>query len=304
MRWQTKVESTPLVEKFRYNKRALFLGSCFALEMGQKMEQLQFNVIVNPFGTLFNPLSIATAIKRLSAGTPFTEEELFFYDGYWRSFNHSTLFSEKERTLFLKKNNAILERASEHFKNSEFVFLTLGTSWVFREVESGEVVANCHKLPSDRFVREFISYRDSFEALSPLLTPDKKWIVTVSPVRHLKDGANANQLSKANLLMVADLLAQHSSSVTYFPAYEIFMDELRDYRFYAADMVHPSTTAIEYLWERFADDFITEESIEKSKLILKLIKLKGHNTLLENESNSKILQKIVELERKIDNFIE
>ncbi|MFA5713403.1 MAG: GSCFA domain-containing protein, partial [Bacteroidales bacterium] len=273
-------------------------------EMGTKMEQLRFNVIVNPFGTLFNPHSIAKAIERIGSMKSFVKEDLFFYDGYWRSFNHSTLFGEREQELFLKRNNDILERTSHHFKESKFIFLTLGTSWVFRNIESGEVVANCHKLPQSKFNREFLSYRESFELLAPLLTPDKEWIVTVSPVRHLKDGAHGNQLSKANLLMAVDLLTKEGSHIHYFPAYEIFMDQLRDYRFYAADMVHPSHSATDYIWSRFCADILSPGSGEKMALISKLNSLKGHSLHSGKEGSLVLERKIEELERKIDAIIE
>lgn len=302
MNWQTKVEIAPIKERIRYEDKVLFLGSCFATEIGSVMRDLRFNAEVNPFGVMFNPASISLSLERLSSGNEFARSDIFLEGDIWKSFYHGSEFASMSAEGFLEANNEKLRNASRHFHESKYVVLTLGTSWIYREKEGGKVVSNCHKLPASAFEREFLDAQESFALIRYWIDkyPQKQWIITVSPVRHLKDGARGNQLSKANLIVASEMLEQLSPSVSYFPAYEIFMDELRDYRFYASDLVHPSADSIRYVWEKFLDFAISQECNNKIKLVEKLNLMKRHKVLFPESKDYKLfLKKIEEIEQKI-----
>ncbi|PKO96204.1 MAG: GSCFA domain protein [Bacteroidetes bacterium HGW-Bacteroidetes-7] len=300
--WQTLVHTEPLKDRIKYSHKILFIGSCFANEIGNRMQNLRFKTIVNPFGVLFNPASIALSLKRIESETPFTAEELIKAGDIFKSFMHGSEFASTSEKEFLDKNNKLLTDTSLHFKESSWIVVTLGTSWIFREKKSGKVVSNCHKLPSEMFVREAMKAEEIEKVLSEIIErhPDKKWVFTVSPIRHLKDGANGNQLSKARLLLAVNALVERFSNVFYFPAYEIFMDELRDYRFYAADMIHPSEESVDFIWERFCE-FTVDASCESIMSdITSLNRMKQHRPLFpESKDYRRFLEKIAELESKI-----
>jgi hypothetical protein len=245
------------VAELALSDRICVLGSCFADEIGARMEAAGFDVLRNPFGTLYNPASIAAAVARLDNAEPFTPEdclEMGAGAGRICSFSHHTSFARPTAEEFLAHANVSLAESHERWSKAGLVILTLGTAWCFRHRESGKVVANCLKRPDREFSRERLSFQDTVSILSSIVSrfPDKHFIITVSPIRHMADGAHGNQLSKGTLLLAADSVAD-GERVVYFPAYEILMDELRDYRFYAEDMVHPSAQAVDYIWERFCD---------------------------------------------------
>lgn len=302
MKWQTKVEITPLKEKILYSDKILFMGSCFAGEVGTQMRDLRFDVLTNPFGVMFNPASIALSLKRLDGCTLFVEEDIFTTGDLYKSFYHGSEFAWESKEEFLRSNNEILKKASQHFQKSKQVVITFGTSWIFKDKSSRQVVSNCHKLPASNFERTSLSSEDVFALFAPFIEKykEKQWILTVSPVRHLKDGAHGNQLSKSKLLIATDLLTQSFSNVTYFCAYELFMDELRDYRFYASDMVHPSADAIRYIWERFREFAIAPECETKIKMVESLNQMRKHRPLFPGSKEfQEFLQKIEQLEEKI-----
>lgn len=303
MKWYTEIEITPLKERINYRDEIFCLGSCFAGEIGAIMQNLRFNITVNPFGVLFNPGSVALAIRRLMSRSHFSEADLLKSGDIYKSFSHGSEFASLSKEEFLSKNNAILERASDNFKNSNWIILTLGTSWVYKLKKSGEIVSNCHKLPDSLFSRVLMEPDEIFADVDSCIkkNPGKRWIITVSPVRHLKDGANGNQLSKARLLIATERLAKENENVFYFPAYEIFMDELRDYRFYASDMVHPSQESIQYIWQRFMKFVIDESSDKMIKQISDLNNLMNHRVLFpDSTEHKKLLEKIESLQRKIE----
>ena len=257
----TKTAIAPVNNPIAYGDGILFLGSCFADEVGSLSKGLGFNAMVNPFGVLFNPKSIANAVERLSRNIPFTHNDVIkVNDEFYCTFSHGTAFWQQDKKTLLDKVNDDLETASRHFKNASHIVISLGTSWVYQHKESGKIVANCHKMPANLFERCFMSVQQTSECLSQMLNqhPDKHFIFTVSPLRHLKDGLHENQLSKASLLLAVEQVCKKSDNAYYFPAYEIMMDELRDYRFYKEDMIHPSEQAVEYIWEKFVDFAIAD----------------------------------------------
>lgn len=256
MLFRTEINITPLNQTIYYGDGWLFLGSCFADEVGGICKGLGFNAQVNPFGVLYNPASIAQSIKRLHEGAPFIHDEVIEVGGeFYCTFSHNTDFWSPSETALLERVNAHLTQSHDHFVRSKWVVISLGTSWVFRNKVNGQVVANCHKLPANQFERQFLSMEESTQFLSEMVRqhPEKQFIFTVSPLRHLKDGLHENQLSKAALLLAVDLVCKQFDNAHYFPAYEILLDELRDYRFYKEDMVHPTEQAVRYIWEKFID---------------------------------------------------
>ena len=240
------------------------LGSCFADEMGARLEAAGFDVLRNPFGTLYNPASIASAVERLDSGTPFTEAdcvEMGAGAGRIGSFSHHTSFARPTAEEFLAHANARLKEDAARWRDCRVVILTLGTARVWRALErpGQPVVANCLKRPAREFSHELLSVEACTDLLNSIIEahPEKRFLLTVSPIRHLGDGAHDNTISKSTLHLAIDHVIQSAdgkrSGVSYFPAYEILMDELRDYRFYADDLVHPSPAAVQIVWERFLD---------------------------------------------------
>ena len=247
----TPVTPDPAPVSLSYNDRILVLGSCFADEIGARLSQAGFQVLCNPFGTLYNPVSLCNAVARLESGAPFTAQdvvEMGAQAGRVCSFWHHTSFSRETAGEFLQHANAALAEASAFWKSCNRVIITLGTAWAYRFNDTGETVANCLKRPGTEFTRYRLSVEQTRLLLRDLLRrhPDKQFVFTVSPIRHLADGAHGNQLSKSTLLLATE-------GLPYFPAYEIMMDELRDYRWWAEDLVHPTKQAAAYICDRFID---------------------------------------------------
>ena len=243
------------VAELALSDRICVLGSCFADEIGARMDAAGFDVLRNPFGTLYNPASIAAAVARLDNAEPFTPEdclEMGAGAGRICSFSHHTSFARPTAEEFLAHANERLAEASARWCACKRVILTLGTAWVWRALErpGQPVVANCLKRPAREFAHELLSVEACTELLRGIIEshPDKQFILTISPIRHLGDGAHSNTVSKSTLHLAVQQLP-----VAYFPAYEIVMDELRDYRFYADDLVHPAPVAVQIVWERFLD---------------------------------------------------
>ena len=257
LKLQTPVETGRSAVCISLNDKIFVLGSCFADNMGQKMADLGFDVCVNPFGTLYNPVSICNSVARLTSRIPFSESECVQMGagaGLVCSFSHHTSFARRTEDEFLQVANASLEEASRRWKAATKVIITLGTAWIYEYLRSGETVSNCLKIDAKEFSRRRLSVRETATLLMNMVArhPEKEFIFTVSPIRHFKDGAHGNQLSKSTLLLALDeVLAKFPERCEYFPAYEIVLDELRDYRFYSPDMIHPSDQAVDYLWSRF-----------------------------------------------------
>ncbi len=261
--------------KSSYSSKHLMIGSCFTEYIGARMENLKFNTDINPFGILFNPSSIAQCLKRLISGIPFTEKDLSQHNGLWHSWLHHGRFSFPSAEETLEAINNRLTFSSTYLRHCDFLILTFGTAWIYELLSTGATVSNCHKVPASEFRRfrltvgEIVAeMRETIEELL-VYNPDLKIILTVSPVRHLKDGATGNQLSKSTLLLATDALVNGfgQERCSYFPSYELVMDELRDYRFYAEDMVHPSPVAIDFIWQKFMTWFFDKEVTKLSDKI-------------------------------------
>lgn len=291
MKLYTTVHVTPSEKKIGYGDKILLLGSCFADNIGAKFEEHYFQTTINPFGTLYNPASIAKAVLNMGYGP--SGMGLVEHNGLWHSMMHHGSYSgvDKEEVIARCEESRIQMR--EALQQASVVIVTFGTAWVY-EYE-GEVVANCHKLPANRFVRRRLTVNEIVDMWQPIIAtmPDKHWIFTVSPIRHIKDGLHENQISKAILLQAVDVLtaklsknptnclmsdnAQHCLS--YFPSYEIMLDELRDYRFYAEDMVHPSAVAVDYIWQRFVETYMTTDTQQEMRILHQLWRDRHHRFL-------------------------
>ena len=305
MLFHTEIKTPPLKQTIRYGDSLLFLGSCFADEIGSFCYGLGFDALVNPFGVLYNPASIAQSVERLFRGEPFCHEDVIAVrEGQYCTFSHNTAFWNVSKNALLQQVNQSLAEAHVHFAKSKWVVISLGTSWVFREKETQKIVSNCHKLPAACFERVFLSVEQSTQYLSEIVKqhPEKQFVFTVSPLRHLKDGLHENQLSKAALLLAVDEVCKAFDNAHYFPAYEILLDELRDYRFYKEDMVHPTEQAVRYIWERFADFAIDPKEKPAMKAATELRQMLQHRPVFpESEAFKKFEMlketKISELKR-------
>ena len=267
MKLQTPVTDLTCKVGISYKDKIMMLGSCFSDNIGSRLKNYGFDVCVNPFGTLYNPASILSAVSRLLGGKCFCEEdcvEIGAGDSRTCSFFHHTSFARETGSEFIENANASLAAAAEFFHKCNKVIITLGTSWCYRHIGKDMIVSNCLKRNPKEFIREFLPASRTAAILREImeLCPDKQFIFTVSPIRHFKDGAHGNQISKASLLLgieealaatPVDLSMNPRYTADYFPAYEIVMDELRDYRFYAEDMCHPTQQTADYICERFLD---------------------------------------------------
>lgn len=268
--------------KIGYDTRMMMLGSCFVENIGEKLDYFKFDVDINPCGIVYNPVSVANTLQILMEGKRFTTNDLLQNGDRWVSFSHHGSFSDRDPLRCLQKMNERLELSSAHFAQTDVLVITWGTAWVYRYRQSGQLVSNCHKFPSASFDRFRLSVEDIVNLYSDLLprlkeaNPRLKVLFTVSPIRHWKDGAHGNQLSKAVLLLAIDELMQRFDFVSYFPSYEIVMDELRDYRFYAEDMLHISPQGVDYIWEKFKGQYFTTETLDFMKRIDKLNKILLH----------------------------
>lgn len=268
--------------KISYDSYSLFIGSCFTQHIGSRMQDLKFRAEVNPFGVVYNPISVKNSLEILLKSKDFLDSDLNLYNGNWFSFYHHSSFSNPNKELCLKNINNTIHSASQHLLKSEYLFITFGTARIFERIETGEVVSNCHKLPASVFKRRLLTVDEIVNEYTSLLetlvsnNPTLKIIFTISPIRHWKDGAEGNQISKSVLLLAVNQLVSMYDNVFYFPSYEIVMDELRDYRFYAEDMIHLSDVAINYIWEKFSQNIIDKESLIIVPRILKINKALLH----------------------------
>jgi hypothetical protein len=294
----TEVEIPESRNKIDFGDRVMFLGSCFAENIGVKMSKSHFNVRINPFGKMYNPMTVSMACKRMLNPVRFGEKDLFFHNGLYGSFFHHSSFSKPDMEDCLKNMNESLEIAVKDFHNLSHLIITFGSAYIYCLKENRTIVANCHKRPETDFLRERISVdqitKEWSERIPDLLkiNPALKLIFTVSPIRHFRDGGHNNQVSKATLMLSEQILMEmYPENVSYFPVYEIMMDELRDYRFYAEDMIHPSSLAINHIWERFCKTYMTGDTRYLVNEINGLNKSLNHRVLNNCSKEYKIFLK-------------
>lgn len=308
MNFRTQIPIPPNLNPIDYNSKIVSLGSCFAVNMAEKFEYYKFQNSVNPFGIIFNPVSIEKLIYRIVNQVFFTEKDIFFHNERWHCFEVHSDLSNANKEEFLENLNVILKRSLIQLFQASHVIITFGTSWVYRNFESNTIVANCHKLPQNQFQKEILSVETIGNSIKNTIdliqkiNPDCNFIFTVSPVRHLKDGFVENQRSKSHLITaIHDAIKPQLPAVNYFPSYEIMMDELRDYRFYAEDMLHPSAVAIDYIWSKFKESTIAESDFPVMEQVDSIQKSLSHKPFNPNSEShlkfeSKLKQKMTNLQ--------
>ncbi len=306
MKFRTEITPEKSAVKILPTSKIITFGSCFADNIAEKFINYKFQILQNPFGVLYNPVSISNSIKIIYDKKYFTEEDLIFHNGEYHSFAHHSTFSNHNVDTVLKKINSAISRTIDFIDKTDIVIFTLGTAWVYEYLKTGEVVSNCHKIPATEFRRRKIDIRETTASLSRsikllrMLNPQIRVLLTVSPVRHLKDGAIENQRSKATLLLAVEKLVRECENVFYFPSYEILMDDLRDYRFYSKDLTHPNDIAIEYIWEKFSSTYLTRETIDYIAEVKKIINSLNHKIRNPESDEAKLF--IQSLNDKILHF--
>lgn len=279
MKFRTEIEIEPLPRHIDYRSRILSLGSCFSQHISERLQKMKFHAESSPSGILFNPASIARALEMYASGEGISAEDLHSDGDVWYSYDFHSSLSSTSRDEALAGMRRAVERGSAALRRADWVMVTLGTAWVYRLRSTGRVAANCHKRPASEFSREMLDSERVAQILGRAIEgplSGKNVLLTVSPVRHLGDGLQQNFLSKAVLRIAAQQCADLYSGVYYFPSFEILNDDLRDYRFYADDMVHPSTSALDYVWEKFAGAVVSPEARDKMSRIREVVTAAAH----------------------------
>ncbi|KRD08294.1 GSCFA domain-containing protein [Flavobacterium sp. Root901] len=296
MQFRTQIPISKSNNPIDYNSKILSVGSCFAENMAEKFDYFKFQNETNPFGIIFNPVSIEKLFSRICKKELFMEKDVFFHNERWHSFEVHSDLSNADRQELLESLNKAVTETNKKIKEATHIIITFGTSWIYRNLESREIAANCHKVPQKQFSKELLSVEVIQKSIQntidliQTLNPDINFIFTISPVRHIKDGFTENQVSKSHLFTA---LHQVLKTHNYFPSYEIMMDELRDYRFYNEDMLHPNQIAIDYIWKLFSENYISQESISTMHEVDEIQKSLRHRSFNpESEQHQKFLAKL------------
>lgn len=302
MQFRTQIPILKSNNPIDYNSKILSMGSCFAENMASKFDYFKFQNETNPFGIIFNPVSIEKLFNRVCNEDLFTEKDVFFYNERWHSFEVHSDLSNSDRQELLESLNKATTETYKQIKEATHIIITFGTSWVYRNLEGTEIAANCHKVPQKQFSKELLSIDTIQQSIQNTinlvhaLNPEINFIFTISPVRHIKDGFVENQLSKSHLFTALHsvLNTGHLKRNTeYFPSYEIMMDELRDYRFYNEDMLHPNQIAIDYIWKLFSENYISQESTAVMQEVDEIQKSLRHRSFNpESDQHQKFLAKL------------
>lgn len=286
-------------DQIDYGSKILLLGSCFSENIANKFAYFKFNSLVNPFGILFHPKAIETFITNVINQKEYSDTDIFHHNELWQSFDVHSRLSKRSKEELLETLNSSIKETYDFLKEASHVILTFGTSWIYRLIETDDYVANCHKLPQKKFLKELFSVdqiKESLDAIDALIrsvNPEVTIINTVSPVRHIKDGFVENTISKSHLITGVHNLIESNSRQYYFPAYELMMDELRDYRYYSEDMLHPNQVAIDHIWERFMSVWISEQADEILKEIEAIQKGIAHRPFHPNsDAHQAFLQQL------------
>ena len=297
----TSVEISKISPQLDYNDVLLLMGSCFATEIGTRLQEAKLRCQLNPFGVLYNPMSIASSLRKLLDNQYLKEEDTIFHEGCWHSLSFHGDFSAPTKEELMENIQHTFDACHDVLKQISCLFITFGSAFVYEWKETGKVVANCHKLPEKLFNRRRLSVSEIVDEYQSLLSaiwnvnPGCRVMFTVSPIRHIRDGLHENQLSKSTLLLAIDQIKHlFPDKVLYFPAYELLIDELRDYRFYADDLVHPSHMAVEYVWQRFVEACFTAEALTTMQSVKEIKKMMEHRPLHpESEEYARFLHQIV-----------
>lgn len=285
MKFRTELQIPESDQKINHSRKIMGIGSCFVDELGEKLADAKFQVLRNPFGTLFHPLAIENALARIHSFTQYTREEILQYGEIFFSWDHHSAFNRISPEETLDNINAELQKANDFIQQTDVFLLTFGTAWVYQMTEMGIFVANCHKVPQKYFEKYLLddqqiqtSIRNCFNLILDI-NPKAQIIVTISPVRHTKDGIVENSLSKSKLISNLFQVASQFENVDYFPAYELMMDDLRDYRFYKEDLVHPNELGVQYIWEKFSQTYFDYLTVDNIKIAGKIKSAMAHRPM-------------------------
>ncbi len=303
MNLQTQVPLQQAEHQFDYQSQMLLLGSCFVENIGKKLDYYKFRSLQNPFGILFHPKALENLLSKSIQIFGYTEDDIFYHNERWHCFDAHSDLSDVSKEELLRKLNDGLKDTRQQISQSTHIIITLGTAWVYRKNASNVIVANCHKVPQKEFSKDLLSVDTIVKSLENTIglikstNPNAQIIFTVSPVRHLKDGFVENQQSKAHLITAIQHVLEKNVTLSavegYFPSYEIMMDELRDYRFYKSDMIHPNELAVDYIWEKYKDVWISREAfatMEKVEEIQRGLKHRPFNS--DSEEHQKFLDSL------------
>ncbi|OFX51412.1 MAG: hypothetical protein A2046_04415 [Bacteroidetes bacterium GWA2_30_7] len=307
--FRTEIEIPKSDFRISHENNIFLIGSCFTENIGQKLNNAGFNVEINSFGTQYNPISIANSIKLIIAKLQLQKDDFIFHENLWKSFYHYSSFNSPNESELIAKVNDKINYADIFLKSSKYLIITFGTAWIYRYKKTNKIVSNCHKIHANEFTRELLSVENIVEIYTDLINSvisynsDIKIIFSVSPIRHLKDGAFGNQISKSTLILAINTLINNFNCTSYFPAYETFMDDLRDYRFYAEDMLHPSQSGINYVWKKFTESLMDKETLMIMSEVEKLNKFVTHrvnnkDSEMYKSFNNTMNNKIKELKTK------
>ncbi|MGB0805794.1 MAG: GSCFA domain-containing protein [Salibacteraceae bacterium] len=301
MKFRTEIPTPQFDKKITYDSSMLLMGSCFSSNIHDHLTRLKFNSISNPFGIVYNPLALSKQINILCSNKEYSFDELQMENERWFSFDHHSDFSNTDKNECLGQINSNLTAARQRIKTANYLFITLGTSWVYRLKDSNEIVSNCHKLPAKKFLKELIPVEtmetELLSAISNLksINPNLSIVFSISPIRHLSDGFFENQVSKGRLFDTIYRITKEDYQLSYFPAYELVLDDLRDYRFYKSDLVHPSIEAVEYIWDKFKESFLSLDAVKKVSEVEKLINASNHRPFNpSSEAHQKFIKSTIE----------
>ena len=306
MKLQTKISLNKEKNQIDYDSKVLLLGSCFAENIGDKIDFYKFKNLQNPFGIIFHPVGIEKLIGRAISGNKFEKNDLFSHHSMWLTFEAHSKLSRPEQEELRNSLNDNLSDLKEYLTTATHVIITLGTAWVYEHKSSNTIVSNCHKIPQKEFLKKLLSVEQVNDSMNSIVSkiqsvnPNATIISTISPVRHLRDGFVDNTRSKSHLFAGLHKCVDRHDNLYYFPAYELMFDELRDYRFYTEDMLHPNKTAIEIIWERFRDTWIASETIEIQKEIEDIHKMRQHKPF--NPSSEAYREFNKTLDSKLESF--
>jgi hypothetical protein len=300
MEFRTEIQASPSSWKIESNSKIMFMGSCFADNIGQKLEEQKMSTLINPFGVLYNPVSIHKALIRIARRHKAQETDLVQIRDLWASFDFHGSFSGLDKGQVLWSINSATEDASDYLAKADYLIVTLGTAWIYRLKSTGSIVANCHKVPDEHFENQRLGVPEITEALKGIveeaifINPGIKVIFSVSPIRHWKDGAHENQLSKAALMLSADAAVTSADKAEYFPAYEYLMDDLRDYRFYKKNLISPSGEAVEYIYQKFQQTYFSDGAIKTIAEVSKFMRAANHRPFNRlSESHQKFVREYI-----------
>ncbi|MXV39030.1 GSCFA domain-containing protein [Flavobacteriaceae bacterium Ap0902] len=311
MKLFSEVPIQPSIYKINHQSKILCIGSCFAAEMGQRLMDAEFQAMVNPFGTQFHPMAIENTFNRIYAREHYLETEIFHHQGLYFSWDHSTLFSNPKKEIILTTINEKIDEANSFLSETDVLIFTFGTAWAYYLTQGAFFVSNCHKIPQVNFEKRLLSPKEVYDSIKKLILkvfdvlPHAKIIFTISPVRHIRDGFRENNVSKGILHTALHQVLQEFSEVQYFPSYEVVLDELRDYRYYADGLAHLNDLGLQYVWNKFSASYFSEETISFNNQIEKIQKAVAHKPVNPTSMHHKkflyeTLKKALELKKHLN----